>query len=291
MRKVTILMIVVLQCITAWAQDKPSEPSKAGKRFFVGLSWSYTSIDLKLSSLSFHSVWFGSDLGTRDLESGEIDTINDFVKRHADINTLRIEAGMDFINKPDSRWKLSGTLLLGLAQNLTTVHNNETGVQEYSFNSDFSKPCLGLGINLGYQFTKHWGLSLRPYVVGTMGTIKDIDDKINPDPINFTSDKQDKFSTLYLRSSLLARYTAGPVTIMAGPGFYYVWSKHVYRRNYTNINDGQTLTEEATYVLIPRSFIDGNLAVVWNIIDQLTFHVSAGIANDFMLDAGLHYNF
>ena len=261
------------------------------RRFFVGASYSFMSVDMKLSSLSLHSVWYGSDLGTRDFESDEIDNLNGFVDRHSNINALSLEAGMNFISSPAVRWKFSGTLLLGIAQNLTTVQNNETGVQEYSFNSGFSKPCLGLGFNFGYQFTPHWSLSLRPYVVGTMGTITNISDQVNPDPVNFTSVKKDKFSTLYLRSSLMAGYTVGPVTIMAGPGFYYLWAKHKYSREYTNINDGQTITEEAIYVLVPRSFIDGSVAVSWKIIPQLTLQLHAGIGKDIMVDGGLHYNF
>ena len=291
MKKHVLLLILISWFFSALAQESAGEQTMKNRRFFVGASYSFMSVDMKLSSLSLHSVWFGSDLGTRELEPGEIDTINDFINRHSNINALSLEAGMDFINNPEVKWKFSGSLLLGIAQNLTTVYNNETGVQEYSFNSGFSKPCLGLGFNVGYQFTPHWSLSLHPYVVGTMGTITDIDDQINTDPINFTSKKEDKFSTLYLRNSLMAGYTAGPVTIMAGPGFYWLWSKHKYSRNYTNINDGQVITEEATYVLIPGSFIDGSVAVTWRIIDPLTLRVHAGIGKDVMVDGGLQFNF
>ncbi|MEI6436849.1 MAG: outer membrane beta-barrel protein [Bacteroidota bacterium] len=291
MKKYLIFCTLLPWLFSVQAQDNQVEKSAKNRRFFVGAAYSYMSIDMKLKSMSLHSVWYGSDLGTRDLEPGEVDTINDYVNRHSDVNALTIEAGMHFIDKPEVPWKLSGTLLLGMAQNLTTVYNKATGVQEYSFNSGFSKPCLGVGFSFGYQFTKHWGLFLRPYLVGAMGTITNIDDQINPDPINFTSKKEDKFTTLYMRSSLLASYQAGPVTIMAGPGFYYLWSKHKYSRTYTNINDGQTITEEATYVLIPRSFIDGSVAVAWRIINPLTLHVHAGIGSDFMLDGGLQFNF
>lgn len=291
MKKHFLLYLPILLFYTAVAQEPASDQSLKTRRFFVGASYSFISIDMKLSSLSLQSVWYGSDLGTRDLEPGEIDTINDYVDRHSELNALILEAGMHFIDKPDVPWKLSGTLMLGIAQNLTTVTNSETGVQEYSFNSGFSKPCLGLGISFGYRFNRHWGLFLRPYVVGSTGTTKNIEDQVNPDPINFTSTKEDKFTTLYLRTGLLASYQAGPVTIMAGPGFYSFWAKHVYSRNYTNINDGQTITEKATYVLIPRSWIDGSLAVSWKIIDPLTLHIHAGIGKDLMLDGGLQFNF
>jgi len=291
MKKYLLLAVLPLLFYTATAQEPAGEQAVKNMRFFVGASWSFLSVDMKLSSLSLHSVWFGSDLGTHDFESGEIDTINGYVDRHSDVNVLSVEAGMNFISNTEVRWKFSGSLLLGIGQNLTTVQNKETGVQEYSFNSGFSKPCLGLGFNFGYQFTPHWSLSLRPYLVGTMGTLTDIDDQINPDPVNFTSVKKDKFSTLYFRSSLMAGYTAGPVTIMAGPGFYYLWSKHKYSRTYTNINDGQTIIEEATYVLIPRSYIDGNLAVSWKIIPRLTLQAHAGIGKDIMVDGGIQFNF
>lgn len=291
MKKYLFVILLLAGVISALAQESTSVETAKNRRFFVGASYSFMSVDMKLSSLSLHSVWYGSDLGTRDFEPGEIDTINGFADRHSNVNVLSLEAGMNFISNPEVKWKFSGTLLLGIGQNLTTVQNNETGVQEYSFNSGFSKPCLGLGFNVGYQFTPHWSISLRPYVVGTMGTITNISDQVNPDPVNFTSKKEDKFSTLYLRSSLMARYTVGPVTIMAGPGFYYLWAKHKYSREYTNISDGQTITEEAIYVLVPRSFIDGSLAVSWKIIPQLTLQVHAGIGKDIMVDGGLHYDF
>lgn len=291
MKRYLFLYPMILLCYTATAQEMAGEQSVKTNRFFVGGSYSFMSVDMKLSSLSLHSVWFGSDLGTREFEPDEIDTINGYVDRHSDVNVLSVEAGMNFISNTEVRWKFSGSLLLGIGQNLTTVQNKETGIQEYSFNSGFSKPCLGLGLNFGYQFTPHWSLTLRPYVVGTMGTLTDIDDQINPDPVNFTSVKKDKFSTLYFRSSLMAGYTVGPVSIMAGPGFYYLWAKHKYSRTYTNINDGQTITEEATYMLVPRSFIDGNLAVSWKIIPQLTLQAHAGIGKDIIADGGIQFNF
>lgn len=291
MKKYLIFCTLLPWLFSAQAQDNQVEKSAKNRRFFAGAAYSYLSIDMKLKSMSLHSVWYGSDLGTRDLERAEVDNINEYVTRNSDVNALTIEAGMHFIDKPEIPWKFSGTLLLGIAQNHTTVTNNVTGVQEYSFNSDFSKPCLGLGINFGYQFNKHWGLFLRPYLVGTMGTITNVNDQINPDPVNFTSMKEDQFTTLYLRSSLLASYQAGPVTIMAGPGFYYLWAKHNYSRVYANINDGQTITEEATYVLIPQSFLDGSLALTWRIIDPLTLYAHVGIGKDFMLDGGIQFNF
>jgi len=290
MKKYLHLSLLTLLFYTAAAQEPADKKAEKNNRFFIGASWSFISIDMKLSSLSLHSVWYGSDLGTREFEPDEIDTINGYVDRHSDVNVLSVEAGMNFISNTEVRWKFSGSLLLGIGQNLTTVQNKETGIEEYSFNSGFSKPCLGLGLNFGYQFTPHWSLTLRPYMVGTMGTLTDIDDQINPDPVNFTSVKKDKFSTLYFRSSLMAGYTVGPVSIMAGPGFYYLWAKHKYSRTYTNINDGQTITEEATYVLIPRSYIDGNLAVSWKIIPRLTLQAHTGIGKDIIVDGGIQFN-
>ena len=51
-------------------------------------AYSYLSADLKLSSLSLHSVWFGEDLGTHDLSSQEIDEVNATVDRTISINNV-----------------------------------------------------------------------------------------------------------------------------------------------------------------------------------------------------------
>lgn len=291
MKKITVLMFAIFLCIGAYSQDSKDDPAKTGKRFFAGISYSYMSIDMKLSDLTLSSEWYGSDLGSIELTDDEIDDLNGFTDRTTTINAVTLLAGMALLNKPESDWKMNGTLFLGIAQNLTDVENNLTGIREYSFNSGFSKPLLGIGFDVDYKLTDHWGLSLRPYAIGSMGNTTDVEDLINPDPINFRAEKEDKYQTLYLRGSLFAAYTAGPVTLYAGPGLYYCWSKHAYRRQYTSTETGKSIIEKNTSVTVPENFIDGSIAVFWKIIEPLTLYVHAGVGQDVMIDAGVHYSF
>lgn len=291
MKKICLLLFLIPSAIWLMAQEKPAGSEKKTSRFFIGVSYSYMSIDTKLSSLSLHSEWFGSDVGSTDLTEEEIDELNSYTDRSTKINAVTINGGMTFVDKPESNWKIRGTLFLGLAQNLTTIDNKQTGIQEYSFNSGFSKPALGVGFDVTYRLNKHWGLSLRPYVIGSKGKTTDVKDLINPEPINFNAEKEDKYLTTYLRASLYASFSAGPVTIYAGPGFYYFWSKHEYRRQYTNIETGQTIIENNTYINVPAEFFDGSIAIAWNIIKPLTLTVDAGVGRDLMIDGGIRYNF
>jgi hypothetical protein len=291
MKKLILLCIGLIITLAAQSQLGAGEPDQSDNRFFIGLSYSYMNIGMELSGLSLHSEWFGSDLGTTDLTNDEISEINGFVDRNSTINALCVEAGMKFLDKPESDWKINGSLLLGIAENITTVENTNTGEQEYSFNSGFSKPCLGIGFDVGYRLSEHWGLSLRPYIIGSMGNTAEIKDGVNPDPINFIAEKEDKYQTLYLRASLFAAYTAGSVTIYAGPGFYDCWTKHEYRRQYTGTETGEAITEKITSTTVTKSFIDGSIAIAWRITEAISLNAHTGFGSDLMVDAGIHYNF
>jgi hypothetical protein len=291
MKQITLLMISIILCISVYSQDGKDDPAKGGNRFFVGFSYSYLSIDMKLSALSLHSHWYGTDMGTHELTDEELDDVNSTVDRHSRVNYLSINAGMAFIDNPDSKWHFNGMLNLGIAGTRAEVHNTGSDSLEYTFDSDLSKPCIGLGFDVGYQFDEHWGLSVLPRVLGSVSKINEITDMVNPDPINFTSHKEDESWIIYFRGEVLASYTTGPVTLYLGPGFYYGWSENEYKREYTHVESGEVLIEKVNSTLVPRTFIDASLGAEWRIIDALTFNAHAGISRDLTLDAGIHFNF
>jgi hypothetical protein len=291
MRKFTLLMLVLLGCLHAQTQDKPNEPAKTGKRFFVGISYSYFDVDTKLSDLTLHSVWAGEDFGTLDLTSDEISEINSYAERNNRFNDINIEAGMKIFDRPGSKWRVSGVLSVGLAKFYSKVINTATDTVEYTFNSDFFKPTFGLGFKVSYLFNPHWGLSLRPLFVSTFGTITDIEDNVNPVPVNVTQTPKDQYYSFYERVSLTADFTTGPVTIAAGPGFYWANSRHKYTIDRTNDLNGETYLEEITTWTRSRAFFDGNIALDWRIIEPLTFYAMAGIGADLLVSTGLRFNF
>jgi len=291
MKKILVSLLVALLCLHAWSQDEPGGEDGKTKRFFAGVSYSYLSADLKLSSLSLHSVWFGEDLGTHDLSSQEIDEVNATVDRTISINNVNLEAGMSFLNKPGSKWHFDGKIFLGIAGSKSEFRNKDTDTLEYSFDSEFSKPCSGLGFDVGYSFNPHWGLSFRPYIFGTIGKITNIVDKINGEPENVTETREDHYFSVFEHVSLTVDFTAGNCTVSAGPGIYWINSRQKYSIERTNLLNGDVMLDEITSRTIAKSMIDGSIAIEWRIIDPLTFYASAGIANDLFVNTGIHYNF
>jgi hypothetical protein len=207
------------------------------------------------------------------------------------MNNLSVDFGMKILNKPGSKWVIEGSIMAGLAHFSSNVHNTLTDTKEYLFNSGFSKPAFGIGFVVSYRFSSYWGISLKPWFASTFGKITNVEDNVNLVPVNVTQTGVDKFYALYERVSLTADFTAGPVTITAGPGFYLANARHHYTITRTNDLTGEVNTDEITTRTLSRNFIDGTVSVTWRIIEPLTLNAIAGIGNDLIINAGLHYNF
>jgi hypothetical protein len=291
MKKFLLIICVLFPFIQASSQEQNTQSGTSGEKFFIGISYSYMSLDMKLTELSLHSEWYGQDLGTSELSPEEIDEINAFAERTTTVNTICVEAGMPLLNKPGSKWHIDGTLILGIAQAARTTYNNNSETEEFTSNSGFSKSCFGLGFNLAYQFNPKWGLALKPFFTTTMGTATEITDKLNQEPENFTQTLEDKYNTYYERISLLGSFSTGKISLYAGPGFYWINSNHEYTIEQTNMSNGNIIREEVNSKSLARSFIDGNIAIEWRIISPLKFYAHAGIGNDIFVNTGIHYNF
>ncbi|NCA77380.1 MAG: hypothetical protein EOM90_13695 [Alphaproteobacteria bacterium] len=290
MKHFLCLMFCIPLYFCATAQEQTGEAVKS-KKFFAGVTYTYLSADMKLASMTLHSVWFGQDLGETKLSGEELDELNNDFKRHSNINALLAEFGWRIVNKPDVKWNFTASILAGIADNLSTIENKNTGTQEFKFNSGLSKPCLGLAFDLGYRITSHWGISLQPNIVGSMGKSTSVSDAIYPDPVNFTSTREHKYRNLYGKVSLLARFVTGPVTIYAGPGFYAFWSWHDYTRHYYEGQPGEEIIEEIKTGAVTRSLFAGAVGASWDIIPQLTLFAQSEIGNDLSVTGGVHFNF
>lgn len=291
MKKFLLICIGMIITLAALSQSDTEKQDPAGNRFFVGVSYSFISVELKLSSLSLHSLWYGEDLGTHDLTNAEIDAVNSTIDRNIIINNINVEAGMKFLNNPDSKWYFNGKLFFGIAGLKSETYNNVTDTLEYSFDSEFAKPCSGVGFDVGYRFSSRWGLSLRPYFMGTIGKITTIVDNINNKPENVTEVKQDQSFALYGHLGLMAVFTAGQFTLSVGPGVYWLNSRHKYTIDRVNDLTGDTMCDEITSYAVGKSMIDCSIAVEWQIIEPLTLYINAGIAKDLFINTGIHFNF
>ncbi|MCX6305444.1 MAG: hypothetical protein NT040_10790 [Bacteroidetes bacterium] len=291
MKKLTFVILAILGALPAMSQDKPSEPAKRGSRFYAGISYAYMKVDMKLSSLSNYSDWDGMNPETRDFTDDQVKEINSFIDRENQVNNLAVEFGMKLLDKPGSAWQITGTLMGGIAMTDLNVYNKNSESSELHLKSNFSKPNFGIGFNIVYNFNLHWGLSLNPFFMGTAGASNSFEDNINPDPVNFSVSRTDKYRTFYEHISLLARYRVGNFGFGAGPGFYWINSWHKYTIERTNNTTGLLRIDEATTKAIPRYFIDGTVSAEWQIIDLLTVYAHAGIGMDLVIMTGIHFNF
>jgi len=291
MKKHVLLLMLISCFFSALAEESAGEQTMKNRRFFVGVSYSFMSADMRLTDMSLHSVWYGNDMGKYDLSGEEIDELNEQFERNSRINALLAEFGWWIVKKPETGWQVNGKILAGIAQNQSTIDNKSTGEEQISFNSGFSRPCLGLGAGVGYRLTNRWGLSLNPYIVGTMGTSSEIVDNTNPDPLHFQAVLEHKFRTLVGRIDLQASFRAGPVNIFAGPGIYRIWSWHDYTRNYSEGDPGEVITEEMTTRIVITSWLVATAGVSWEIIPPLTIFARTGLGADISVDGGIHFNF
>jgi hypothetical protein len=292
MKKFTQLFFLIFCALgVARAQENSPGDKKGSPVFIAGISYSYMSADLRLADLSKHSVWYGADLGTYELSGDEIKEVNDNIERNNFVNNVNLEFGIIFYDRPESKWKASAGILAGLARSNSEVYNNLTDTSEYTLDSKFIKPCLGVELDLVYAFDPHWELAIKPLFVSTFGETEEITDNINVVPEGFTMTTTDTYHSFYQRLSLMARYNAGKFLFSAGPGFYLMLSNHEYTIERVYVSTGELLLDEIKSRSINRSFIDASFSANWNIAGPLSLYVFTGIGKDIIVNSGITVNF
>ncbi len=279
--------ITLTFAVAAQVPEKP-ENSSAGKYFF-GANYSFFDIDLKLTSMSKHSVWMGEDFGTLTLTEGEIDTLNTFVNYHDRFNGIGLSAGVVFINKPGSDWYIDGLLTIGLSQKHYQVINTNLDTTDLDIKSEAISPWFGLGFLVQYKFNPHWGINLEPDLLYAFGNTDKIEDNLYPETGYLDETRENKFQTVYFVANLLASYKDRNITISAGPGFSLLYESHdlsIKRVNPENLN---TFNDNIKSGLISESLFNGVIRLKWDMSDHFRFNAGAAFSRDLSLSAGLYY--
>ena len=291
MKKLILTTLIISTGLMGYAQETGQEKVKNEPRFFIGISYSYLTADLKLDRLSNHSVWYGKDFGTYDFTREELDVVDSVIDRNNQVNNVNLETTMVLYGRPDSKWRATATLLLGLARSYTTIHNNVTGTDEYTYDSKFQKPCVGIGMDVSYALDPRWGISLRPFFICTFGEAATITDNINPVPDGFLQTTSDTYSSFYQRVSLMATYTTGDLVLAAGPGFYWLLSNHEYTIRRVYQSNGDLLIDEINSRGVNRSFLDGTVSIRWHVTGRVNLYALAGIGADIVINGGVTLGF
>lgn len=291
MKRLLLFWMCVLGIQSLNAQEPAVASPEAQRRFHIGASYLYNVTGMKVTSFSAQSIWMGSDLGTITLDDDAIAALNDQRSDENFLNMLCVQAGAVLLDKPDGRWYIDGTLLLGIAALKSTTDLDLPTQNSMVAKSDLTNPLLGLSFNFRYNITSHWGISLLPDFMYAWGTAKNIADSINPQVSHFINDFKETFYLVNGRISLLASYSGKRYTIAAGPGFYQGYMHKTYTMNRTNPENSYEYFDELKTSLRSDSFIDGCLRVDWTFIDPLTLSLQVAAGKDLYINTGLRFNF
>ena len=289
MKKLLLLPFVALVCNLVQSQNASIVPEKTRPRFFAGISYSYMSLESELNGLTYHSVWYGQDLGTVIVDDEEMDIINQQTSEIFNRHQLAVEPGMVFLN--NNHWYFEGSILLGMSRIKFNTEIDQPEDNYKTVTSDFKNLAGGLSLNLRYNLSERWGISLMPYFNYSWGKSENIVDSIQPLVHFFVNDLDETFDLGYGRLSLLASYMTGKLIISLGPGLYYAFINRTYTIDRTNPETLDQYHDQIESSFHAVSFIDACLRADWTIIDPLTLSLEAAAGKDLFIKTGLRYNF
>jgi hypothetical protein len=290
MKKLLLCLLLSVMYLVARPQGNTNSPATEKSKLFFSLDYSYLDCDLKLLSLSKHSVWDGKDFGTTDLDQDQIDTLNSLINYNEKLQDLNLTAGVVILNNPDSPWYMDGQLIFGLVSRENSVVNKASDVTEQAFKSENFSPTFGIGFNFSYRLNDKWKLKLNTRSLYALGTTLEIEDNIFLQVPSLDEKREIKYKESYSRIDLLASYTINKLSFSAGPGFYLLYNKHDYNIVRTNTEDGKVYEDTIETSMRTRTFINGSLIVGWKFSDHFMLRAAAGISNDIAATAGIVYS-
>ena len=289
MKRIILISFLALFSYALQSQDANAIPEKSQPGFFAGISYSYLSIESELNDLEYHSVWYGQDLGTVNVDQGELDMINEQRTELYDRHYLAVEPGMVFLN--NNRWCFEGSVLFGVSRVKFKTEIDQPEATQKTVTTDFKNLVTGISLNLRYNFSEKWGLSMMPQLIYTWGDSDDIKDNIRPQVDFFVNDLKESYSNGYGRLNIMASYMAGKLMVSLGPGFYYSFINKTYTIDRINPETMDKYHDEIESSLNSIAFIDACLRVDWTIIQPLTLSMESAAGQDLFIKTFLRYNF
>ena len=283
------MWLLTLFCCAVQAQSVNSDPGKTGPKFFAGISYSYHSFEAEVNSISYHSVWYGQDLGTVTLDDEELDELNDLTTEMNYLQQLALEPGMVFLD--NSTWYFDGRLLLGISRVKYKTTVDQPNANHKEVTSEFRDPAGGLSLNLRYNFSERWGLTLIPRFTYSWGKADKIVDSIQPYVSYFENHLKEDYSLGHGRIDLMASFKTKKIIISAGPGAHYSFVNKSFVIDRTDPETMVQYHDEITSTFSTFAYIDGCVRADWTIIDPLILSVEAAVGKNLFIKTGLRYNF
>ena len=292
MKKLYLMLLLTAVHFACYPQSNNSTTGAAKEqKFFVGLNYSYLDSDLKLLSMTKHSVWDGTDFGTIEVEQDQIDTLNSFINYNERLQYLYLTAGMVLLNNPTSPWYIDGHLVLGHVKRENSVINSGSDITEQDIESENFSPMFGIGFNFSYRLNEKWKIKLAAQSLYSSGTTDKIEDNVFLKVPGMDESRKSKLKESYSRLDFLASYQINSLTISAGPGFCFLYNTHKYEIVRTNPEDGKIYEDTIETSLKNKTFINGGLYLGWKFADHFQLNAGSAVSNDLMITGGIVYTF
>jgi len=289
--KLNILVVLMVCFIYKINAQTESSNNESLSKFRIGLSYEYLSFNLKVMSIKYHSVWDGQDFGSSTLGEDEVNEVNSISDISKIVHGPLINAGYTILNKKDNPLFIEINVVAGMAFKNHEIVNTEINQLVHSVKSDEYNQWYGLGMKLGYNINKTWGVQLIPSLDYSWGNSKDIIDKINPAVINYSEKRSSKSNILYFRTQIMAVYTIKNMSFLAGPSFYFASNMNELTIERTNLDDNSTNFDTYTMKLQSEHFVDLGIGINWQFTKHFAFNASGAIGKDTFLISGLSYIF
>lgn len=268
-------------------ETSPDKPDK----FYIGFSYSFLDLDLKLHEMTLRSVWQEINYGAIELDKNEISELNSIIRYKNKFQDLCLEIGGIIVNKPGKKLKFNGNMMLGISRNAYSSSHKINGTTEIKAITEYSKPVVGIELTFNYMINDHWQLGIMPSLIYCWGKSSTIEDNLYPGIKSFTESRTHKFDYLYSRVTILAGYSLRNFTFSAGPGFYLVLMENDYRIYRFNPQNSASYEDTIHSHLYSKSFVDGCLMAEWRITGCLSMDILFAIGNDISVNPGIRYSF
>jgi len=291
MKKAMIFLFLLSLIFTLQAQEQEQKQATEIKRVHIGLSYGYTETNMELLYMKELFTWNETTSEPRELTGEEIDNMNSRETFFRQFQGLTLEAGMVLLGKPESKWFIDGSILLGVASSKYQVNNNQIDTLNLENKSGFKSPTASVHFNITYKLSPHWGIAVAPHFSYAYGVDKEIQDNTYGHVENFIETRKSYYNYLYGRMNLYAVWMFKSVTIGVGPGFYLLYNTNDYRINRTNPTTGDNYTTQVITHLISKDFIDGDIHIEWKVIPSLAVKGFVGIGRDLTARGSISWYF
>ena len=275
MKKTMLFLILTGITMLVYSQD---DVAAAKGKFYGGVAFYYFAAELDMSGYSTSNTIDGENFGWRNWSDDEVSGFNNYVLTAQSLMAPSLLFGMKIIDKPESRWSLSGEAMLGYLLFKHDEEDRNTGVTLLEVKNDGRINVSGsIAFDLKYNFGK-WYLAVNPAFAAGVSHSEHVSYNYLPEGCYDTKYHiQSKF--YYPKGNLTGGYSFGNLSVYAGAGFGAYYNKQNLKITKSTVY--QTFGDEIKVDFKGESNIYAVAGFDWLIAEKLLWKAKAEIGIGF----------